>query len=239
MILKTMRNRLRALVGDAIETELEREIVGSCRSVLDVGSGVDSPLRFFSSDLERTVGVDAHAPAVEASLRAGIHSEGRVLDVTRIAEAFAPKSFDCVLACDLIEHLEKAEGEALLAAMETLARRKVIVYTPNGFVPQNAYDGNQWQRHRSGWTALEMRRRGFAVRGMGGWKPLRGERAGVRWKPLLLWETIALSSQIFTRRNPRHAFQILCVKHLHDDLTSNANPRAAKADAIETGKAAG
>ena len=40
--------------------------------------------------------------------------------------------------------------------MEKVARKKVIVFTPNGFVPQRPYDGNPFQEHLSGWSVDEI-----------------------------------------------------------------------------------
>jgi hypothetical protein len=56
--------------------------------------------------------------------------------------------------------------------------------------------------------------RGYRVRGMSGWKVLRGERGGARLKPLIIGETIALLSQMWVRHRPQLAFQILCVKRI-------------------------
>src|SRR5262249_18496684 len=103
------------------------------------------------------VGVDAYEPAVEESRARGIHDEYRVADVRSIGELFDARSFDAVLAVDLIEHLEEADGLALLAAMERIARKRVVVFTPNGFLPQGAREGNPWQVHRSGWSAARLR----------------------------------------------------------------------------------
>lgn len=72
---------------------------------------------------------------------------------------FPPKSVDTVFLVDVIEHLEKEEGRALLAKTENIARRQVMVFTPLGFMPQHHDDGKDawglsgadWQEHKSGW----------------------------------------------------------------------------------------
>jgi SAM-dependent methyltransferase len=196
-----------------------REVVlsGGCESLLDVGCGEHSPVRFFSSEIRMTVGVDAHAPSIEASRAAGSHDEYVQADVTRINEHFAPGSFDCVVSLDVIEHLPKAEGERLLDAMERIARRKVVVFTPNGFLSQPPEPGNPHQEHLSGWTAGEMRRRGYEVTGIAGWRPLRGPYVKPRWRPHALWERVALLTERRYESRADEAFQILCVKRL--DLT--------------------
>ncbi len=191
---------------------LEKVILPDCETLLDVGCGEHSPLASIAQKMKYSVGVDAYAPALEASRRAQVHSDHFLMNALEIAERFAPDSFDCVAATDLIEHLEKDEGLQLLQAMETVARRKVVIFTPNGFLPQGSYDGNDFQIHRSGWDVEEMRQLGYRVIGVNGWKPLRGERALARWRPRLLWEQISFLTQPVVRNRPQHAFQLLCVK---------------------------
>lgn len=72
---------------------------------------------------------------------------------------FPAKSVDTVFLNDVIEHLEKDEALALLAATERIARRQMAVFTPLGFMPQQhpdgkdawGLDGGSWQEHKSGW----------------------------------------------------------------------------------------
>jgi SAM-dependent methyltransferase len=209
-----LRRTLVAPFDRQLVRELEREIVGSCTSLLDLGCGRASPIGHFATRLTRCVGVDAFEPYLRESVEAGIHSDYRCLDVMEIDRNFAPASFDCVVALDLIEHLPRPAGLELLDMMERIASRKVIVFTPNGFVPQESYDGNEWQRHLSGWTAEEMEQRGYRVLGLHGWKPLRGELGQARWQPRRLWEMVALWTQPLVRQRPRQAFHLLCIKDL-------------------------
>jgi hypothetical protein len=192
--------------------ELESEIVGHCDSLLDLGCGRSSPVGSFSHRLGRCVGIDAFEPYLRESVAAGIHSDYCCLDVMQIEQHFGPESFDCVVALDLVEHLPKADGEELLGIMERTAARKVVVFTPNGFQPQQPYDDNPLQQHLSGWKVDEMRHRGYRVIGLHGWKPLRGERGIARGHPRRIWETVALWTQPFVREHPAHAFHLLCVK---------------------------
>jgi SAM-dependent methyltransferase len=185
-----------------------------CDSLLDVGCGAESPVRFFSKRLARSVGVDLHEPSLEASRRAGIHGETVRASVLEIGSRFPPKSFDAVVALDVVEHLEKEDGLRLLERMEALARRRVVVFTPNGFLPQGAVGGNELQRHLSGWEPEELARLGFTVRGMSGWRPLRKEEALPAWKPAFVWERVARWTEPWFESRPRGAFQLLAVKRL-------------------------
>ena len=159
--LKKIDNLLFAGFCDQYPKMLEREILGSCETLLEVGCGSRSPIRRFSRNLQYSVGIDCYAPVIIESRRAAIHNEYKILDALEIGEVFAKKSFDCVLASDLIEHLSKEDGLKLIAMMEAIARKKVIIFTPNGFLPQNEYAGNEFQAHLSGWEVDEMKNKGF------------------------------------------------------------------------------
>ena len=197
--------------------ELDEELRGY-QSVLDLGCGSSSPIREIRWPFH-SVGVDIFAPAVEESRRQEIHDEYHVSNVMDIGRRFAERSVDCVIALDLIEHLEKDKGEKLIDMMETIASKKVIIFTNNGYFPQGAYDGNEWQAHRSGWSGREMQERGYRVIGSNGWKPLRGDRAQIKWRPKKLWFAASGLSQLMTKYIPSLAFQILCVKNV--DLRFN------------------
>ena len=150
--------------------------MGDCKTLIDLGCGYPSPIRSFSSRLH-TVGVDAFASDLERSRAEGIHNDYREMDVLKVGDHFAKDSFECALASDLIEHLTKEQGQELIEMMEALARRRVIIFTPNGYLPQTAHSGNPWQEHKSGWSVSEMREAEYRVIGINGWKPLRTERS--------------------------------------------------------------
>jgi len=187
---------------------------GTCESLLDVGCGESSPIQHFAREIPQRIGVDAHAPSIELSRQRGIHNDYRVMDILAIGKSFGARSVDCVVVLDVIEHLEKSDGHRLLNLIETIARKRVVVYTPNGFLPQPPETRNEWQLHRSGWTAPEMRDRGYRIIGIGGWRPLRGPWALPRWRPRFLWERLALLTESRLESRPDSAFQLLCVKEI-------------------------
>jgi hypothetical protein len=143
-----------------------------------------------------------------------LHSEYRQLDIRELADGYPPRSFDGVVAFDVLEHLEKREGLRLLDSMERIARKKVIVFTPNGFLEQPPSPTNPFQEHLSGWSVDDLARRGYVVTGFNGWKPLRGMYANVRWRPRSLWWRVSLVTQSFVRSRPRLAFQLLGIKDI-------------------------
>lgn len=75
--------------------------------------------------------------------------------------AMLDKSIDTIFLLDVIEHIEKEEGKALLLEALRVARVQVVVYTPLGFMPHEVHDTpSDWgdiphgstQKHLSGWT---------------------------------------------------------------------------------------
>lgn len=190
--------------------ELKKASVG-CQSILDVGCGRTSLLRLFPKEIHR-VGVERFQPYIDESKSKGFHNEYHRLDVMEIGNHFPEKSFDCVYAGDVIEHLEKEGGFTLIKMMEKIAKKKVIVYTPNGFLPQDSRDNNDLQIHKSGWTVAEMQELGFTVVGTSGLKIFRGNSTGIRFYPKTIWRVVSDVSQFYTRNNPIHAKQILCIK---------------------------
>lgn len=193
---------------------LEREIVGDCETLLDIGCGSNSPVHKFTSKIQYTIGIDCYEPALKKSQESRIHDEYKIMNALEIGSYFKAKSIDCVLASDLIEHLIKDDGFKLIQMMEKIAKKKVIIFTPNGFLGQDGYDINPYSVHLSGWTVKEMQKLGFRVIGVNGLKLLRGEIAAIKWRPAVMWERISLLTQLATTSRPQYAFQLLCVKEL-------------------------
>ncbi|MFN2461587.1 MAG: class I SAM-dependent methyltransferase [Candidatus Velthaea sp.] len=184
-------------------------------SVLDVGCGAETSLfRFIKKPpQQRRVGLDHFAPSVERSRAARIHDEYMVADVFD-ARQVGDKSFDCVTLIDVVEHFEKSDGYRLLLRLEHIARRRLVVVTPNGFLPQEPYDGNESQRHLSGWSAGELRTLGYRVYGGNGAKKLRGEYALPTIRPAVLGTVASMLTQFLTVRTPARAFHLFAVKDL-------------------------
>ena len=188
---------------------MKRELI-ECTSVLDLGCGYQSALRV--CDIPFSVGVDLFEPSLLESRRVGIHSQYILGDVTALG--FKPGSFDAVIATEVLEHLTRDEGNALLRQMEEWATKKVTVTTPNGYFKQDPYDNNPLQEHRSGWTVDDLRRLGFRVRGIGGWKALRGDKGQLKYRPAFLWGRISDLTQPLAYRLPKLAFQLVAVKRI-------------------------
>ena len=200
-------------IGDlSYYKSLEKEL-SDAKTVLDVGCGNWSPL----ANVKKTfysVGIDIHRPSIEEIKKKKIHDEYKVGDVLELSKIFKPKSFDVVLALDVIEHFEKDSAIKLIRSMDKIARKKVIILTPNGFAKQDAYDGNLFQEHKSGWNISDFRRLGYKVFGIRGLRFLRGGEGGatIKFKPWFLWGAISTLSQPLCFFIPQIACQLLAVK---------------------------
>ena len=193
------------------------QAIGHPGSLLDIGCGANTPLSHLSVRPSRMVGVDGFQPSIDNSRANNYHDDYVNSDLLDIDQSFEPDSFEVVAAIDVIEHFTKEDGLLLLEKMENIASRRVVIFTPNGFLPQNEHSGNILQRHLSGWSVEEMRQRGYRIIGINGWKPLLGEFSLPRYKPRKLWTLISRLTQPLVRNHPEHAFAILCVKEVSTD----------------------
>lgn len=192
-----------------IVTHLKKELRG-CKSVLDLGCGYNSPIQYCK--IPFSVGVELFEPYLIESKRKGIHNQYIKADIREID--FEPKSFDAVIAIEVLEHLTTQEGYELIKNMEKWALKKIIISTPNGYLWQNDADNNPLQEHKSGWFTKELEKFGFKVIGLNGFKPLRGYAASIRYKPKLLWYLISDLTQKITYYYPKWAFQLFAVKEI-------------------------
>ena len=186
-----------------------RDALAGMGSVLDVGCGRDSVVRTVVPPGTALTGVDILEQPCPTGYGRYVRGDIRDLD-----SFFPADSFDCVVALDVIEHLPKEDGYAFLSELERIARQRVVLFTPNGFLAQAPYDDNPFQEHLSGWEVEELIARGFEVLGVNGWRPLRGERANVRLRPVGFWSRVSTLSQPLVVRRPGLAFQLLGTKQV-------------------------
>jgi SAM-dependent methyltransferase len=187
---------------------LQKELA-DCKTILDLGCGPNSPIAYLSGSTY-SVGVELFMPYLLTSKKKILHRDYILGDMRNIG--FKSNSFDCVMALDVLEHLTKPEGYELLREMERIAKRKVIIFTVNGLVPQKEYDKNPLQVHKSGWCAKELTGLGYEVSGMNGLSVLRGEMSEPRFRPKIVFAFVSDITQKITFYFPKYAFQLFCVK---------------------------
>ena len=201
-------------------TSVEKNLT-DCKTILDVGCGDNSPLRLFQGNY-KTVGMDGYKKAIDISRRVKIHNKYIVGDIRKILTKVNPKSFDAVIALDVIEHLTKHDGYQFLTDIEKIAKKRIIIVTPNGFMVQKN-NINNLQEHLSGWTVRDFEKKGYRVKGLYGLKriiePFRTDSGGFKYKPKLLWGifwglALEITHYTFTKNHPKHSFSLLAVKRL-------------------------
>lgn len=185
-------------------------LLNDCGSVLDLGCGSISPIRYLVED-KYLVGVDGHKQSIQKAKDAKTHDELLTMDVMKVSKKFKKNSYDAVIALDLIEHLKKKDGIKLLKDMEKIAKKKVILLTPNGYIHQENKE-NELQEHLSGWSMEDFIKSGYKVRGMYGIKYFRGEEAELK-RPKTLWGVVSLLSHFFyTKYIPGQSYSLICTK---------------------------
>ncbi len=201
-----------------------QEQLKDCESVLDIGCGPLSPLRY-CQNIKYSVGVEPYSLYLFRSRKNKIHSQYVRREIEQLT--YPAKSFDAVIMVEVIEHLPKKIGREILRRAEKWARKKIVVTTPNGFFSMGEVDRNPWQVHKSGWTAADFTKMGFVCHGLAGAKffyhdsnqvsEMVDENAGniftnIRFSPKVLFYILNSFVQIVTYFLPGVAFELLAVK---------------------------
>ncbi|MBD3366168.1 methyltransferase domain-containing protein [candidate division WWE3 bacterium] len=229
VINKLHKSKLLGTIFHTLDYCLQKEL-GDCRSALDLGCGPNSPITK-CVNIEHSVGVELFKPYLKEARENRTHDEFIEGDILELD--FEENSFDAVILIDVLEHLNKSSGKAVLERAKKWAKKKVVVTTPNGFIEQAPVDENPHQAHKSGWNYNDMLSLGFEVYGLAGLKYLRRAKeeddsmddnllVSIKYKPKFFWFGIATFSQIFTYFFPEHAFELFCVKH--DNFSGNTSP---------------
>lgn len=135
---------------------------GEIVSVLDAACGLSLKSKYIPAQIR--VGVDIHEEYFK-HIESDVPYAVLKYDIRKLEDIFIPKSFDIVIALDVVEHLEKEESLNMMRQCEAIARKAVIIETPKGYIPQNidiqGHGGDEWQTHRSGWEPEEFEKLGY------------------------------------------------------------------------------
>lgn len=82
-------------------------------------------------------------------------------DALKLLEAIPDAIYELVLAIDILEHFEKAEGQAFLEECRRVCRGAALISTPKDFFHQDV-EANPLENHRSHWTEQDLRDSGFS-----------------------------------------------------------------------------
>jgi 2-polyprenyl-3-methyl-5-hydroxy-6-metoxy-1,4-benzoquinol methylase len=143
--------------------------------------------------------------------------------VTKLADFFAPHTFDAVVCFDVIEHIKKVQ---LIGQMEAIACRKVIICTPNGFMHQQE-EQNPLQSHHSGWTTEGFIKKDYEVKGILGSRFLRKEQHEYTINRLAGFILSEIMQVFHTYHRPYSAAALMAIKEQSND-SSKKSPLPAK-----------
>lgn len=131
------------------------------REYTDIAAAEIDPARYVRAHWQvRLDGIEGHAPYL-TPMHEYLYDTLYVGDMrTKIHEV---GEYDLIFLGDVIEHVEKTDGLALLRACFVHARKAVLVTTPARYAPQDAVCANELEVHRSLWTPAEFRSLGRCV----------------------------------------------------------------------------
>ncbi len=163
-----MANWLTHSVNEQLRTD--ETVLDLCCGIGDVSDG------FLYSQI---TGVDACEEYLIHYQQKLPNSDTILFDLSKISdstkEIFNDNKFDNVLCIDGVEHLEKEAGIKLINKMERMARKKVIIFTPENVInpelptlnhPKNTWGistGDEWQIHRSAFPRDFFIQRGYTA----------------------------------------------------------------------------
>ena len=186
------------------------------KTMLDVGSGKGKHMKYINKKGEYiATGVDIYPPCIEHCKLQGIYYSLYCCDMRALP--FKEKSFDIILCLNVLEHLDKQDGNLFLQQIGTFASSQIVLDIPVGQWEQGAYDGNPFQVHRSTWYPGDLRKLGFKVRGYAPprllVKILWNLPNGLR----LIYYSVYVLLSPFVYYFPRLAGSMICVKNLSSE----------------------
>lgn len=200
---------------------VRRAIGDGVKSVLDLGCGEGSFMKdICQAEDWHITGVELFAGSVEKARKIGSYEKVIKADVTKLPENILNKKYDLVFSSQVLEHLDKTKGKQALKVWEELARKRIVVTTPVGFIEydpiEEKSENNPLKKHLSGWKPQELIKLGFIVHGQGA-KFIYGRTGLARKMPSILpfWSILALLVSPLTYLFPKLGLYMICVKEIN------------------------
>ena len=178
-------------------------------------------------DRPSITGVDVHEGNLVFTQRRKVYDALVCAEVLEFLMTQADKSFDTILAMEILEHNPREWGTTLLKEMERVASKRLIISTPNysdlrpGDIGPTGIP-NPHNAHVSVWHSSELRALGYRIMGVRmNWKNERGGAFINRLLAKLRWfgernPTLKDVANMWVHRHPATAMYILCWKDLGD-----------------------
>jgi hypothetical protein len=137
------------------------------RELVDIFASDSDPARYQRPNWRgRVDGIEGFAPYV-TDMHRFLYDQIHVGDMREVIKTLG--SYDVVFMGDVIEHVDKESGTALLRDALARANKALIVSTPAYDIEQHDVCGNPLEDHRSFWTPADFRRvdAGVTIRRVG------------------------------------------------------------------------
>jgi len=224
MAIENLKTIYRKTLGTYWPTSVLRKEIEKGWSILDVGCGYASPLSKIPKTSFR-VGMDFFKQYIDRSSAKKIHDHYVVGKGDSLP--FRSKSFDCVIALEVIEHLDKYMGQKMIMELERVAKKKIILTTPNGFLDTKPgpFD-NPVECHLSGWHKNDLKSMSFKVYGLGGLKTIWTIRHGKAVPKInipIIGSFLVDITSFAVYNRPSLSFDLLGIKTLEDSSRKNTD----------------
>ncbi len=185
----------------------------SAKSILDVACGRGLPMMVLKQRIrfKKIVGVDLYEPYINECRRKRIHDSYLDCDIRKLP--YKNKTFDIVMALQVLEHLDKNESLRVLGSLEKIAKKQIIVSMPIGKTYHPAVDGNKLQLHKSGFFPKDLEKRGYTVIKMGR-SEIEGENGLINkfesniWKKFVYLSIVIINSLLYFAQTSANYYMV-------------------------------
>jgi len=128
------------------------------REYTDIVAAEHDPARYEKKNWQvRIDGIEGHAPYL-TPMHHYLYDRIHIGDAISLIKTL--QNYDLIFLGDVLEHFEKAQGLQLLKDALTKANKAIVVSTPKYETAQEDLCGNKLERHRSLWSANDLRAAG-------------------------------------------------------------------------------
>lgn len=201
--------------------KLLRNSIGDAETILDLGCDDGRLLTLLSEGKDwKVTGVDIYTASIKEARKKSVFIKVIQGDILNTSKKLIRnrKKFDVVFCSQVIEHISRRDGEELLDIVDKLAKKRIIMGTPRGFMeqPEIFLGNNPHQVHKSGWVEDDFEKRGYKVFGVG-FGPVWSEEGLARSRSNSVNVLAGIISYIFSPvvfYFPALASGILCIKRV-------------------------
>ena len=95
-----------------------------------------------------------------------------------------------------------------------MGKKKIIIYTPNGFSRRYLHNFNPYLKVKSAWKTEEFEKLGYKISGFNGWKKLRNENGEIKYPPAYLMGLFSNFTEKISHKYPKLAYHLCAIKDL-------------------------